>query len=257
MITAKNYAVHAMQAAQEIARNVNVTGSAKQASKDIAYLIPRAQHFAIPDGGKILNDGLMGLIGTEFRMPFDIITVECFCDGAKYCVTAVQQQEGAECVFFFAGSALGDKWKVLPLAAILKGVDERGVHMQVVDDSDGYDEIPKSVQFLSETVLELCEALSCKNVTHDPIERIDPAVNARRVRAGKLPLFETHQLVIDAGKPVTDSAQGGGTHASPRQHLRRGHIRRLSSGNVWVNSCVVGSAENGVIKKNYVVRGAA
>ena len=44
-----------------------------------------------------------------------------------------------------------------------------------------------------------------------------------------------------------------GTHESPRQHLRRGHIRRLESGNIWVNACVVGNSEKGVIKKSYNV----
>lgn len=102
-------------------------------------------------------------------------------------------------------------------------------------------------------VLELCEALSCSNVTHEPIEKINPAVNARRIRAGKLPLYETRCLVINAGKQTAAGLSVGGSHSSPRQHLRRGHIRRLPIGNVWVNSCVVGSAANGVIHKDYAV----
>ena len=102
-------------------------------------------------------------------------------------------------------------------------------------------------------VLELCEALSCTNVTHEPIEKINPAVNARRVRDGKLPMYETRCLVINAGIKPSSGKNHGGTHASPRQHLRRGHIRRLHTGNVWVNSCVVGSKDDGVIEKSYKV----
>lgn len=103
-------------------------------------------------------------------------------------------------------------------------------------------------------VLELCEALSCSNVTHEPIEKVNPTVNARRVRAGKLPMYETRCLVIDAGRTVsTASGNVNSSHSSPRQHLRRGHIRRLESGNVWVNSCVVGDKAKGVINKSYMV----
>lgn len=103
-------------------------------------------------------------------------------------------------------------------------------------------------------VLELCEALSCSNVSHEPIEKVNPAVNARRVRDGKMPLYETRRLVINAGQPTASGQGAGGTHASPRQHLRRGHIRRLPTSNIWVNSCVVGSAENGILHKDYAVK---
>lgn len=42
--------------------------------------------------------------------------------------------------------------------------------------------------------------------------------------------------------------------AQARQHLRREHIRRLSSGNIWVNACVVGDPSKGKINKSYEVR---
>ena len=104
-------------------------------------------------------------------------------------------------------------------------------------------------------LLEFCEALSCSNVTHEPIEKINPAVNARRIRDGKLPIYETRCLVINAGKQSAPSGEykGNSTHVSPRQHLRRGHIRRLPDKNIWVNSCVVGDKSNGVIDKSYSV----
>ena len=104
-------------------------------------------------------------------------------------------------------------------------------------------------------ILELVEALSCSNVTHEPIEKINPAVNARRIRDGKLPIYETRCLVINAGKQSAPSGEykGNSNHVSPRQHLRRGHIRRLPDKNIWVNSCVVGDKSNGVIDKSYSV----
>lgn len=105
-------------------------------------------------------------------------------------------------------------------------------------------------------VMELCEALTCSNVTHETIEKINPAVNARRIRDGKIPMYETRCLVINAGKSaVVDVGDGCGSHCSPRQYLRRGHIRKHpTAGNIWVNSCVVGDKANGVIEKNYMVQ---
>jgi hypothetical protein len=106
------------------------------------------------------------------------------------------------------------------------------------------------------TILELCEALSCSNVHHRPIESIDPAVNQRRIRDGKVPLYETRTLWIDVPNFDNVSVEWqGGTHRSPRQHLRRGHIRNLQSGKkVWVNATVVGAKENGIIKKDYAIK---
>lgn len=102
--------------------------------------------------------------------------------------------------------------------------------------------------------LELIEALSCSNVSHEPIETIDPRKNAKRIKAGKLPIYETRILTIKAGKVSSSGKNYGGTHSSPRQHLRRGHIRRLEDKKIWVNACVVGKPENGVIDKNYHVK---
>ena len=55
-------------------------------------------------------------------------------------------------------------------------------------------------------------------------------------------------------KEITESSNTfGGTHRSPRQHLRRGHIRRLPTKKVWVNSAIIGNSKNGIIQKDYAV----
>jgi hypothetical protein len=108
-------------------------------------------------------------------------------------------------------------------------------------------------------LLELCEALSCSNVHHQVMERINPTVNQRRIKDGKVPMYETRTLWIDT--PGNSKGYGewqGGTHRSPRQHLRRGHIRTLQSGKkVWVNAAVVGAKESGFIRKDYAIKEAA
>ena len=51
----------------------------------------------------------------------------------------------------------------------------------------------------------------------------------------------------------------GGTHASPRWHIRRGHWRTLSNGQrVFVRECAVGDqARGGVIKDYRIELGSA
>lgn len=77
--------------------------------------------------------------------------------------------------------------------------------------------------------------------------------NRRKIAQGKQPSYEWRTVVIE---PRQARAEGlGGTHASPRLHDRRGHLRRLRSGkNVWVRPHKVGSAELGTVFHDYEVR---
>ena len=77
--------------------------------------------------------------------------------------------------------------------------------------------------------------------------------NRRKIAAGKPPLYEWRTVVIE---PVQARREHqGGTHASPRLHDRRGHLRRLRSGkNVWVRECKVGNASKGVVFHDYQIK---
>jgi len=104
-------------------------------------------------------------------------------------------------------------------------------------------------------VLEFLEALSCRNVSPDILEPISKKINDKRIKAGKLPIYETKCLVINTKDLVKKKAEPkGGTHASPRWHLRSGHIRHYPEYNLWIEQTSVGDVENGVIEKRYEVK---
>lgn len=103
--------------------------------------------------------------------------------------------------------------------------------------------------------LYFLNALSCTNVH---VERDEPKKAGRKIKAALA--FDTyHVLTIDV--PGRAGAAGGicGAHRSPREHLRRGHIRRLADGRrVWVNATVVAAGRGaGVVTKDYALRAAA
>lgn len=84
----------------------------------------------------------------------------------------------------------------------------------------------------------------------------DTFTNRRKMQQGKAPTFDWTTVYIEPSKPRSDSK--GGTHASPRLHDRRGHLRRLPSGkNVWIKSCKVGDASKGAIFHDYKIEAAS
>lgn len=100
-------------------------------------------------------------------------------------------------------------------------------------------------------VSRFLSALNCSNVKR--IEQAPPAaLNKARVRRGKQPLFSTWTLSINIPNERQEGAAMGGTHASPRVHLRRGHARQYKPGMwTWVQACAVGSKEIGMVHKDY------
>ena len=98
-----------------------------------------------------------------------------------------------------------------------------------------------------------CAAIHGHEVTFTDVEPNEATNKMRRAR-GKMPLFSYKTLTI--GKPKRKSRHLGGTHASPRSHLRRGHYRTSSKGvRYWVQPCMVKGETDGFVHKDYIVEG--
>lgn len=93
--------------------------------------------------------------------------------------------------------------------------------------------------------------LNCSNVSTE-IRR-----SAGGRKKGKTPLcsYTYHTLVVDPQhERVAGAVDVMGERRGPREHLRRGHIRRYSTGkSIWVNSSVVNQGTTGRIEKDYRV----
>lgn len=126
----------------------------------------------------------------------------------------------------------------------------------LVQDAYGKDwEKPVCLDMMDDliTVGELVEALACSNVSHEalPVRKL----NKGAAKRGALPFDEYRVLVVNGRKFDAPGTGSGGSHRSPREHLRRGHIRRLQDGRtVWVNSTIVNAGTAGKISKVYDVR---
>lgn len=100
-------------------------------------------------------------------------------------------------------------------------------------------------------VTNLCVMLSLKNVEKREIQP-PAALNAKRRKKGRLPLYSYHVLEVDG--EVWDNHTSTGQGNGVRSHLRRGHIRRIPSGRcVWVRAAYVHGSADGFVDKDYTV----
>jgi len=168
---------------------------------------------------------------------------------AHYCKT--EGENGETMVFGFMSSENTNKFGLIGLATIYDNNDN--VSFCQYSNNDGKDEL--KYDFFESNIIGLIDkflsALNCVNVNkieHKPPEKLQKA----RAKRGKKPLFSFWTLELDLHKSLHVGADIGGTHASPRLHLRRGHPRQYAPGKYcWVQPHVVGNKKLGMIHKDY------
>lgn len=95
----------------------------------------------------------------------------------------------------------------------------------------------------------------CDNVNAKKIHTVDKKLAKRTAERNGTPHNDYWMLDVYMNEEYESSGSGeGGSHSSPRFHVRRGHIRRYQTGKTtWVKQHTVGTPELGVIKKDYRV----
>ena len=196
------------------------------------------------NAGDAEDIGAIGAIVSLIRLPYDVCWIEFNAKG-----TIV----GAMC----KATSTEGFFKILPF---LKGGGSRWSMLDIIVVDASTDNVKyltaaatvETHRVIGSIVCRFLSALNCTNVRRLE-ERPPEALNKARVRRGKQPLFSTWTLSINIPKERRDSSALGGSHASPRVHLRRGHPREYKPGMwTWVQPCAVGAKENGMIHKDYV-----
>lgn len=103
-------------------------------------------------------------------------------------------------------------------------------------------------------LIQACSVINCANVTTVDVSP-STALNKKRQEKGKQPFFTYKVLQLSDERRDVGRGSGGGSHTSPRMHLRRGHLRRLESKVVWVRPAMINSGSKaGVVLKDYSVQ---
>lgn len=225
-----------------------------------------SQKFLLPENGRLLPDNeLRALDDSEpLRLPHPFIALEFTAQlssasgamtPAKRVIFCREDEDGIY-VRPAAHITANGFWMIRSDAFIPK--------TNYLDRSD-----PKNVKVFAEyqdketprdgfkhvvVVLGFLNALACSNVH---IERSEAKKSGKKIKAA-LPFDSYHILTIDTGKSGESTAlTSGGSHRSPREHLRRGHIVRPGEGRkpFWRNATVVCAGRSfNKVEKDYRIK---
>jgi hypothetical protein len=158
----------------------------------------------------------------------------------------VNQEYPSEYVRLFLYTRQDKTWAIHGALGVVKLSSNLG---ECYPDTDSSTRLLLSCLFY---VRRFLFAMNCTNVgrkEHKP----DTALQKARAKRGKQPLFSYWTLELN-GRDGGAAQSFGGTHASPRVHLRRGHPRQYAPGKwTWVQPHAVGNRELGMVHKDYVV----
>jgi hypothetical protein len=108
--------------------------------------------------------------------------------------------------------------------------------------------MPDLFRMIGLPVLSLLNALACSNVKTEDRKLSKP------LKKGALP-FDTYKvLTVESKRSSGIFGSAISERHSPREHIRRGHIRVLPTKKIWINNTVVNAGTVGKVHKSYLMR---
>ena len=183
-------------------------------------------------------------------LPHDAVLFEVVDQSPRFCAQVVYVQRTAKGVeaYLLLRSRHESRWSDVQCTAFFRG--------------DGYAEVEPN-PLLSSSDVEIYALVASGIVwralallSTGPTVNEQPFPRTRRPKLSRLGVtgWNWKLVDIDLDRMRQCTWQGGGTHASPRWHVRRGHWRTLVGGRrVFVQPCEVGDRARGGIVKDYAV----
>lgn len=234
-------------------------------------LLSAAHKFMLPMGGRLIDDPALKCLDetTPLHLPYPVIALEYNHDetapldkGAVFRVTKTivlcHELLGSIEIIPIVFSPDTKFWHVLPRACIQKlGYLDRSKTNSAgrplifalkpigIPDEDYCDEIGALLTFLG--------AISCSNVEIV----VSPSRRSGKHTKSVLPFDDYHLLQINLDHLGGGSGGAVDSRRSPREHLRRGHIRRYETGlRIWIQAAIVNAGIGAKIDKDYKIRAA-
>jgi hypothetical protein len=208
------------------------------------YVFPDQEAFDGDDVGNLTRKMVTG----QLRLPHSEVIFEIIDEqhGHRSSVIYVTERENVIHAFLFARTILHKRWTDALCHARYQpdgsGTCEVNPNAKVLNGEDIFKVVHGMI--LRATALIMAEA--CSNETQ--LSRLRRSLLAKHGVSG----WSYRVATIDVSNIRSFIEPAGGTHASPRWHVRRGHWRTLSNGQrVFVRECEVGDQARGGVVKDY------
>lgn len=233
-------------------------GSAWADMQKTLVLVRQSQKFLLPEGGVLFEDLRMAAIdGERLSLPYPVVALESAGPAnsplSKSIVLAAES-DGHIQVEHVACKRANGEWNVFGEFWLRREGAVRSGTYRIETRPGKYgsrEEEERACALPAQILLQFLNVMACSNVH----AQRSPAKRAAQAMRKAIPFDDYHILTIDAPSRAAIGGDGiaiAGSHRSPREHLRRGHIRRLSDGRkLWVNATVVNAGVGGKVSKDY------
>jgi hypothetical protein len=269
-----------MKVAPSMTDGENVDIYASREYLEIVFgLLHRSQKFLLPTGGRMFDDKMYsGLIGVdEINLPYKEIAIEYHVGkigvdvpppeedevfASKRIILAKEIEDMIAIIPVVFMHTLGGIWMTYPPLNIEKKdtIDRSRVSVEgrpyvhvSVSEYIHKNHLQKNYMDELDVLFGLLSILNCKNVR---IEKSLPhkPTNIKKRRKKAFGFDSYHILTVGSNRGKGGKKSDGlSERRSPREHLRRGHIRRLKTHNVWVNAAIINRGIGGKVSKSYGV----
>jgi hypothetical protein len=237
--------------------------------------------FLLPDHGMLLEDNaLKALSDDELHLPYESIALEyAYPDDPEW----VQRDDAEQCskrILFatefddsiqIVRSQFADRLGVwvtagpvlLPKSnwanrSMLSSDGRFALSLADVSGQTDFDPQTWRDSFADDAwvLVSFLNALACSNVTAQPLQQPAPIPGRQQKKPSKTQDVY-HVLGLTYGADQSDAAHGAsGSGGTKREHMRRGHIRRLADGRkLWINAVAVNAGRNfGRVTKSYQLK---
>jgi hypothetical protein len=226
------------------------------------FLAASAHKFMLPKGGVMFDDPAFRAIADEvvLHLPFPALALEFeheSTDGVlkKTIIFAEDQQDHFRVTpatyfkEFNVWSVLVGGWYVSKRNALFRSHEDGKVYCSYKDEmGDEFTTEEVKPHAALGVLFSFLNALECGNVES---QKLTPRKQPKKSKMA-LPFDCYHVLTIPVKANGSAAGVGLASGRSPREHLRRGHIRTYESGQkIWVNAAVVNPGVGGKISKDY------
>lgn len=253
----------------------------------------KAEKFILPNFGRIFADD-QRTISYPIKLPFETVAIEYSSIDSGDSPKHIEKQviiacQGEDDIYIYTmdyvphSDGIGiSAWNIEPTVALMSihkrediGEDQYAFSLHNLSSSSFIEDLNNKEEFKGQGItvhdefrkitnnrllvlFEFLMALSCSNVDYESkISSMGSARAAMKQKKGALPFDSYRMLTLKVSKKSSagNSDEPQYDRHSPREHVRRGHVRHYKSGvRVWINAMIINAGIGSKMSKTYVVK---